>query len=909
MEAMARGGADFTELLESDHNQNRPVKEAKRGRPRRDNTDHTKAQRPTGDEDMSEAPTQDKRELVLTPDSYAYMQDQNGGSIKTFVGPTTINQTQQEKPVYYDNGHFSVCHSIKEAVRKCAIAVEGYYLVLRNPVGPDSDDEHPPTAAAGKLSPELNVGRKINIPGPCMFALWPGQHAEIIKGHHLRSNQYLLMRVYNEEEARRNWTTAIVKAATAADGEETTEVMSDAPDDLTVGKQFVIKGNEVSFYMPPTGMSVVPDENGDYVRDALTLERLEYAVLVDEDGNKEIPQGPDVVFPRPTQQFIVKRGDRKFRALELNPIQGIHIKVIAPYTDEKTGEEYKAGDELFITGKDTPIYFPREEHSIVTYDGKSKHFATAIPAGEARYVLDRMAGTIEKITGPAMLLPDPRTHVIIRRVLTDAQCGLWYPGNQEALEYNQHLRNLLANVPTTRAGAISEGDYERGTKKGGRGRQSKMYSSATSNDASLMEKSQVSYDADVVGEEFSRGSTYTEPRTVTLDTKYHGVPTIDVWTGYAVQIVSRSGERKVEIGPKSILLNYDEVLEAQYLSTDKPKTTDHLIHTVYLRIKNNKVTDIVIGAETSDHVMLDLKLSYNVDFVGDKNKWFDVENYVKFLCDHIRSVLKGVIKKIPVDEFYANSTDIIRDVLLGEKDVETGERTGMAFDQNNMVVRDVEVLKVTITDERIRGLLDETQHRVVEGNIEAATAKRNLSLQRERSSVDRELKELSTATELHGQALDAKRIDGALTVRMADMQAALLQTEKQSEVSEAKQSLTDMEHERNLAREKAAHDQRDAFASLEQARQLALLEGETTATVTRFNAAQGGFSESLLALSNNETLGKVAQAMGIQEIIGGRNISEAVSHMFAGTPIAGLVERVMPGDGNGKKQRQQRPNA
>ena len=52
------------------------------------------------------------------------------------------------------------------------------------------------------------------------------------------------------------------------------------------------------------------------------------------------------------------------------------------------------GDEIFITGKETAIYFPREEHSLVRYDGKDKHFAVAIPAGEARYVMNRKTGEI-----------------------------------------------------------------------------------------------------------------------------------------------------------------------------------------------------------------------------------------------------------------------------------------------------------------------------------------------------------------------------------------------------------------------------------------------------------------------------------------------------------------------------------
>jgi major vault protein len=54
---------------------------------------------------------------------------------------------------------------------------------------------------------------------------------------------------------------------------------------------------------------VVPDAAGVYVREAVTLERLEYCILLDEDGNKRFVQGPAVVFPEPTERSS-RRTDR-----------------------------------------------------------------------------------------------------------------------------------------------------------------------------------------------------------------------------------------------------------------------------------------------------------------------------------------------------------------------------------------------------------------------------------------------------------------------------------------------------------------------------------------------------------------------------------------------------------------------
>ncbi len=274
----------------------------------------------------------------------------------------------------------------------------------------------------------------------------------LVEGHHLRSNQYLLVRVYNEDEARKNWGKAVIKPAA---GEEPTPAsISRAPADLTVGKLLIIKGTDVAFYIPPTGLGIVPDEHGRYAREAVTLERLEYCILVDENGKKRYERGPQVVFPQPTESFIVRDTHRKFRAVELSEIQGLHIKVIAPYSEG--GRDHREGDELFITGRETAIYFPREEHSLVRYDGKDKHFAVAIPAGEARYVMNRKSGEIRMVRGPAMLLPNPIDDVIVRRVLSERECRTWYPGNDEALVYNRSLRQVAMDATMPGRGRCSE---------------------------------------------------------------------------------------------------------------------------------------------------------------------------------------------------------------------------------------------------------------------------------------------------------------------------------------------------------------------------------------------------------------------------------------------------------------------
>lgn len=820
----------------------------------------------------------ENREIVLSPGEYAYMQDLTKGVVKTYVGPCVINQTGQEKPVVYKakNGSFQKVTRLEEAVRKSPVAVEGYYLVLKNPAE-GTAEEHPEAGLAGKVAPGLEIGRKVNIPGPTMFALWPGQDAQYIRGHHLRSNQYLLVRVYNEEEARNNWTKAVVKRAADSEVSEESSVTDDVPKDLTVGKLFVIKGTEVSFYIPPTGVGVVPEADNQgklhYVRSALTLERLEYCILIDENGNKRYERGPAVVFPEPTEKFWTSSSTggkdyRIFKPIELNEIQGIHVKVIADYTDSD-GTLHKEGEELFITGTQQKIYFPRQEHAIIKYDGRSKHYATAVPAGEARYLMDRKTGDIEVVEGPTMLLPNPIDSVIVRRVLSDQECRLWYPGNREALKYNQNLRGV-----TQKPSAESSMDFAVSSALPAQeGRRSSLRSKAM-----------------VMADELQRGSTYTEPRSLTLDTKYAGVPGINIFTGYAVLITSKTGKRRVEVGPKSILVGYNETLEVLKLSTGKPKNTDYLFENVYLRVTNNQVGDIVT-VKTSDHVDVTIKVSMWIDFVGeDKEKWFSVENYVKFVSDRVRSILKARIREIPVRDLLQKGEDITRQLVLGSS---SKNPEGMYFDENGMHLKNMEVLSITINDSRIAEMLEEAQFDAVAHAVKVTQAEQGLT-------ITRKLEEISKEKLLVEHEAQKLKMESARSLQEAKNQALVSDIQEEAMVSEARLKAKEAALQINtlsldidLENQKKQSDQNLQVREQEQALYAQRLEAETGSVIARFQAASGGFTEAVTHMTNRETLVKVAQAMSIQRIIGGDSLTDVVGKIFDKTPLSPLIEKVL----------------
>ena len=801
-----------------------------------------------------------QKDLVLSINEYAYVLDETKGHVVCWVGPSKTSLSNSDKLVRFNTKTktFDRC-GYSEVVNLFATAPENWYIILKNPA---EGNKHP-KPGANNLPDDVKIGQKINVRGPVSFALYPGQMAKVVKGHSLRSNQYLLARVYEADAASQSQGEMLDAEGNKIETKGNTYVN---------GQILVIKGTEVSFYIPPTGIEVIPLNNDDhkgYVRDAVTLERLEYCILKDEDGNKRYVHGPAVVFPEPTETFVNSpKGGCIFRAIELSKITGIYVKVIAEYKDED-GTIHPVGEELFITGDDTMIYYPRPEHAIINYDNKITHHAIAIPEGEGRYIMNRLTGEITTVKGPAMYLPDPRTEVVVKRKLTQRQCELWFPGNYAALEYNIGL---------------SEKSVEKGLKN--IDLDSFSFMASTSLDSTL---ANLEAKANI-----SRGTSYTKPRTITLDNKFDGVVSVDVWTGYAVNVISKSGDRKVVCGPQTILLDYDQTFEELQMSTGKPKTTDNLIKTVFLRHENNKVSDLV-NVETKDFVRCEIKVSYCVDFLKEHmDKWFNVENYVKYMCDRIRSEMKRVAKQYNIEEFYQHYSEIMRAVAIDsgcETDGNNGKK-GRFFSENGMLVHDCEVLSIRVEKE-IENMLTVHQQEMIAQSLKLSDAEKRVAVAEKLAVAEQKEQELRNQQLINKMQLQREEAVKKLTIQseINALQDAEKLAAKKAE--QDMQKVIDAIHDASLARK-----DKDNAQEIEHKRQLAAIEeAKQKAYAETVAAIMGSISEDLVAAmtskSNNDMTVAIAQAIAPYALAGdNESVSDVVNKLLRGTALEQLIDDV-----------------
>jgi major vault protein len=918
----------------------------------------------------TDRPQQINRDLTLSPNSYLYLQSEaKQGSIIVHRGPCVVNQTGNDVPIKYNpkDGKFSPCSDLTAAVQQCPVVAEGDYVIIENP----TENNSFPATQGGQSAQDLLRGRKVILPGPWSEALYPGQAATVIPGHRLRSNQYLIAMVYEADKAKEGWAEeTVVETATdtpdtpdtsdtSESGEEqqgpaaptttrrptaptqTTAKGLPTPESFAVGTRIVIRGTQVSFFIPCTGVEVLTDEEGNYVREAVTLEQMEYCELIDESGKKQYPKGPDVVFPSPTQVFGQdSKKRRKFRPVELNTINGIHLKVTADFTgpdievDASKERDFKEGEELFVTGKTLAIYYPREELAVIEYgQGNKKHFSTAIPKGEGRYVIDRESGKIRIEKGYAMYLANPKSEIPVRRILDPVTCSRWYPENDEALEYNAELAEAMAQSPSGRSGLVSEGDVRKHRAKKLRGRTrgtpaAASYLAADSGSgleslgaiADEFEPEDVGTEG--AGKTIGRGTRYTEPRTLTLNTKYDGVPRIEVWPGYAVLVVgSESNERKVIEGPNVILLEYDEKLGYVTLSTNKPKSTDVLHITPYLCVQNNQVGDI-IAFESADHVKGSVKISMRVTFEGesqdDKLKWFSTENYVKFLCDHVRSIIGGMAKRNSVADIKGNYIDLVRDAILGRKgsaapspsrpsgasspdadrmenegggqqSTPLGEdrrttRAGLFFPDNGMRVIEVEVLELDLADASISQMLNEAELEVVRSNIRIQQAEKDLEATTRLQTIAQKKLDAEHATDTKKLELQEQTIGEQLKVTLAQVAAELDKLEEDGKKQAAQDAIEDARQEATRARRKADDALTLETDTAQQKLATELITAETKAASDRMEAAKDGLSETLVALGRDDMAARLAEATNIERFITGDSLGSSLTNLLSFAP-------------------------
>lgn len=889
--------------------------------------------------------TEVRQKIPVPRRSFLWSLNETSGEILMHVGPTEFTPSANDRIVRSnERGGFE--QAPMEA-RPFIMARDGEYVVLSNPVKDGAADESAKNGsfiAGGNKEKELVSGTKRIIPGPCSFPLWPGQSAEVRPAHKLGANQYLLVEVVGDIEERAPYHRLVLESAGLSSavidqGGEAEASPAAGPDSLPtgdalrLGQRIVIQGRHTQLFIPPSGIEIVPpveesepketseddasatlppdlaeervklvalvrdgmsqkqfstlknelrhraelplahraillaaldlafetrahlttrrvdrdrQRSGPadpYARRAVVLGPKEFCILFDADGNPRIVRGPARVFPGPHDTFL-QRGSRRrvYDAFELAEHQALWLRIITPITRERLQEHLPPG-------------VPLERDA---YDAG----AELVVRGQ-----------------PSVFFPFIEAEVV-------------HPSTREPHVGNDHEAVIIDAVGIDQKSGIYVRDLRTGMVKLVRGETSYL----------VDPRSEERVQRRVPREAWNLWVSHAEPRAATKDESV-GSPwalSIVVPNNEACLVTSRHG-RRVEVGPKVVLLDYEEELLPIRLSKGPSKDGHVTVTTCFLRVEGARVAD-TFEVESSDFVKLKLKLGFSGRFDGGAQgtgaeRWFSVDDPVKLLADTVRARVREAARGEPLQRLVRDMPRLVRAALFGEGDA-------LRFEENGMVLDTCEVLAADIVDPALAQLFADAQREAVKLQIGDEQATRRLESERHQDQVDAEehaivrsavarkaesrlidvesdhrvdLAKLKLDFDLRDSELGRKHAQTALALdeelRATERRAAAEVERRRKEAeADAKANAATYEVEE-------AHLAKVAVLELERARALA------DAEAVRLRAIQPELVAALYSAADSEVMKAAAANMNLVSLLGGKSPQELFEHVLRGTPL------------------------
>jgi hypothetical protein len=316
----------------------------------------------------------------------------------------------------------------------------------------------------------------------------------------------------------------------------------------------------------------------------------------------------------------------------------------------------------------------------------------------------------------------------------------------------------------------------------------------------------------------------------------------------------------------------------------------------------------VLTIETADFVKIGIRVSYSVTFIPEhKAKWWNHENYIQFICDHLRSIVRSRCRTLSLSALWPQIPALVRDTILGERTA--GGRPGRTFAENGTVVTEVEVLSSTIEDPKISELMRRAQGEAVTLQIGDRQAQEALASAKLRSDLERQQQELQAAAREREAKLkeQVRRLaaEGALAEardaetlarekqQLIDQREATrvaAQIERTGQIKAAELELLAKETEAKAAAERTLTDARLVEKRALHGLEVELVKTHSTATVAERQAVQAGLVEALTGLGDKVLLSEVAQNMNLVSLFKGKDVGSILQDVVGGTSAVRTVK-------------------
>ena len=209
------------------------------------------------------------RKIPVTERQFLWVQDDDKGEVTLHVGPTMVSPTAADR-IVVDDGAAGFREDVSGRPQMMIEVGDHQYAVLYNPLLENDGGANGRFRTGRNETRPLRNGTRAMIPGPCHFWLRPGQRCEVRDAHELSASQYLVVKVYGPVDPSAPYYDVTVRSAAIT--RATAEALDGRPSplpakpdgrELVRGQLIVIRGIDTQFYIPPTGVDIVPDTSVD----------------------------------------------------------------------------------------------------------------------------------------------------------------------------------------------------------------------------------------------------------------------------------------------------------------------------------------------------------------------------------------------------------------------------------------------------------------------------------------------------------------------------------------------------------------------------------------------------------------------------------------------------------------------
>ena len=261
----------------------------------------------------------------------------------------------------------------------------------------------------------------------------------------------------------------------------------------------------------------------------------------------------------------------------------------------------------------------------------------------------------------------------------------------------------------------------------------------------------------------------------------------------------------------------------------------------------------------------------------------------------MRSLIKREIRKYDIKDFYANSTEIIRNIVLDISETTTTEDKpfGRFFKANGMLVNDVDIIGVGI-ERDVAVILEKHQKEMIQKGVELTDAETRMQVITALAKVQKEEATLKNENALYTLELEHKRTEEEMRnaeeirkrKREAEAAAAQAKNDLQTVLTAIQTAEMAREKERNDAQ--IAHEKE--LAAIEKAKQEAY-----AATVKEImSSISPDLVAAISASSKAELLKEGMKNMSPYAIANGESVADTVNKLMRGTSLEDVLDKASP---------------